>query len=74
MTMTTTDSRGLGARLRKGFTDARWFWNGVTGADAYERYVAHHARHHPGEEPMSAKDFWREKYADMERNPKSRCC
>ncbi|MCB1300998.1 MAG: YbdD/YjiX family protein [Tetrasphaera sp.] len=52
----------------------RWFWSGVTGADAYDRYCAHLQRVHPGCPLPTKSDFWREKYAEMERNPKSRCC
>lgn len=52
----------------------RWYWRGVTGADAYERYVAHLQRTHPDAPVPSEKQFWRDKYDDMERNPKTRCC
>jgi uncharacterized short protein YbdD (DUF466 family) len=37
---------------------------GVTGDDAYEKYVAHLARTSPGEEPLSAQAFFR---AQMEQ-------
>lgn len=52
----------------------RWYFRGITGADAYERYVAHLQRTHPDAEIPSEKQFWRDKYAEMDRNPKSRCC
>ncbi|GMA39214.1 YbdD/YjiX family protein [Mobilicoccus caccae] len=52
----------------------RWYFRGITGADAYERYVAHLRRTHPDAEIPSEKQFWRDKYAEMDRNPKSRCC
>lgn len=54
--------------------DARWFWRGMTGADAYERYVAHLRREHPDAPVPSEADFWRDKYAEQERNPTTRCC
>nr|WP_277628322.1 YbdD/YjiX family protein [Arsenicicoccus dermatophilus] len=53
---------------------ARWYWRGVTGADAYERYVAHLTREHPDAPVPSEREFWRQKYADQERHPTSRCC
>ncbi|RYG79099.1 YbdD/YjiX family protein [bacterium] len=31
---------------------------GVTGDDAYEKYVAHHERSQPGLPPMSAAEFY----------------
>lgn len=50
------------------------FISGVTGADAYERYVDHLRRVHP-ETPVPTRDrFWRDKYAEQERNPGARCC
>lgn len=61
-------------RVNSAARSLRWLWNGVTGADAYERYCAHLSRTHPGQDPPTKRDFWREKYADMDRNPKSRCC
>lgn len=32
---------------------------GVTGDDAYEKYLAHMARAEPGTTPLSARDFFR---------------
>ncbi len=32
---------------------------GVTGDDAYEKYVAHLARTSPGEKPLSAQAFFK---------------
>ena len=37
---------------------------GVTGDDAYEKYVAHLQRAEPSQQPMSEKDFFR---AQMEQ-------
>jgi uncharacterized short protein YbdD (DUF466 family) len=45
----------------------------VSGDDAYERYAAHHAAEHAGEELMTRKDFFtdrqRQKWTGV-----SRCC
>lgn len=60
--------------LGKTLSTARWYWRGVTGADAYERYVDHLRRTHPGAPIPTERDFWRQKYADQERHPTSRCC
>src|SRR3990172_2422921 len=32
----------------------------LTGEDAYERYLAHHAEHHPDQSPLSRGDFFRQ--------------
>lgn len=47
------------------------FVSGVTGAD---RYVEHLQRVHPERPVPSRADFWREHYAQQERNPGTRCC
>ncbi|MCH8613369.1 YbdD/YjiX family protein [Arsenicicoccus dermatophilus] len=60
--------------LASALRTARWYWRGVTGADAYERYVAHLTREHPDAPVPSEREFWRQKYADQERHPTSRCC
>ncbi len=60
--------------LVEGVRQAGRWWSGVTGADAYERYVAHLARQHPGQEPPTRAQFWRDKYAEQDRNPRQRCC
>ncbi|GAB77355.1 Protein of unknown function [Austwickia chelonae] len=62
------------ARLRRATGAFRWWCNGVTGADAYDRYVDHLRRHHPDAQIPTKRQFWRDKYDEMERNPKTRCC
>ena len=62
------------ASARRTIGALRWYWRGVTGADAYERYVAYLQRTCPDALVPSQKQFWRDKYEDMERNPKARCC
>lgn len=52
----------------------RWFFTSLMGDGAYATYVAHHRRTHPGVEPLTEREFWREKMADQDRNPGSRCC
>ncbi|WP_307498625.1 YbdD/YjiX family protein [Arthrobacter woluwensis] len=57
-----------GARsLRRGI-------RGVLGADAYEKYLEFHAAHHPGHEPLSEAEFWRDRTDRQDRNPQGRCC
>lgn len=76
-TMTSNGGRAGGdviEQVRRGVRGLRWYWRGVTGADAYERYVAHLRRHHPGCEVPTERQFWKDKYAEQESNPKTRCC
>ena len=53
---------------------AGWrFIRTVSGDDAYERYLAHHAAHHTGEPLMTPKEYFcerqRQKWTGV-----SRCC
>ena len=55
---------------------ARAVWSALrrlSGDDAYERYLSHHAQAHPGEPPLSRKAFYmseqQRKWATI-----NRCC
>ncbi|OFT24429.1 MULTISPECIES: YbdD/YjiX family protein [unclassified Arthrobacter] len=50
------------------------FFSGVVGADKYHRYVEHFQRVHPGEEPLSEKEWWRQYHDFQDKNPGARCC
>ncbi len=60
--------------VRRGAAGLSWWWRGVVGADAYERYVAHLRAHHPEAPIPTERQFWKDKYAEMDRNPQTRCC
>ena len=66
--------QGLLARAQEGARTVRWFVRGVTRADRYDRYVDHLRRTHPELPVPSEREFWAEHYAEMERNPTTRCC
>ena len=52
----------------------RWYMTTLMGDTAYATYTAHHRREHPGEEPMTERQFWRQRMDDQDRNPGARCC
>ena len=52
----------------------RWYMTTLMGDTAYATNVAHHGRVHPGEEPLTERQFWRQKMDDQDRNPGARCC
>jgi len=52
----------------------RWYVTNLMGDSAYATYVAHQRRQHPDEEPMTERQFWRQKMDDQDRNPGARCC
>ena len=51
-----------------------WRWlRAVSGDDAYERYLAHHAGAHPEREPLDRRTFFRERETAAWAKVK-RCC
>ena len=52
----------------------RWYMTTLMGDTAYATYVAHHRRQHPDEEPLTERQFWRQRMDDQDRNPGARCC
>ncbi|MHB8838808.1 MAG: YbdD/YjiX family protein [Gemmatimonadaceae bacterium] len=46
----------------------------IIGVPDYEAYVAHVRSAHPGQEPMSERDFNRERLSARYSRPGSRCC
>ncbi len=46
---------------------------GVTGDDAYDKYLAHHERTHPDQTPMTAGEFFQAQL-DQKWNCVSGCC
>lgn len=52
----------------------RWYVTNLMGDSAYATYVAHQRRQHPDREPMTERQFWRQKMDDQDRNPGARCC
>jgi len=45
----------------------------LSGDDAYERYLAHHAEHHPDAPPLSREDFFKQ-WQDNKWKGVKRCC
>jgi uncharacterized short protein YbdD (DUF466 family) len=61
------------ARLRTAARQAWHFLRQLSGDDAYERYLQHHGRAHPGERAMSRREYIR--FRDEQKwNRISRCC
>lgn len=60
--------------LRRVARGTAWYVTSVMGDRAYADYVAHHRGVHPGEEPLSEREFWRDRHRRQERDPSGRCC
>lgn len=57
---------------RRWWQALRWYVRGVTGADAYDKYLVWARR--SGVTPMSERDFWRDQTDRQEHDPQARCC
>jgi uncharacterized short protein YbdD (DUF466 family) len=55
--------------VRSGLRLLRWYVRELFGETAYERYLDHHGRHHPGEPVLSRREF-----EDCRTKPAVRCC
>jgi uncharacterized short protein YbdD (DUF466 family) len=62
------------ARLRRAVAGALWYAREVLGESAYDHYLAHQRRHHPGEPVLSRRQFERRRLDRMEVRPGQRCC
>ncbi|MGZ4662326.1 MAG: YbdD/YjiX family protein [Arthrobacter sp.] len=50
------------------------YLSGVLGADAYQKYVEHHRNSGHQGEPMTVREFWRDRTDRQDSNPQGRCC
>ena len=62
------------AVLGRAWRAVRWYVTSVMGDNAYQIYLDHHRRTHPGEPVLSEREFWRERTDEQERSPQGRCC
>lgn len=69
-----TPLRALCARVGEAGRGIRWYVTNLMGDNAYVTYLAHHRRTHAAEEPLTERQFWRQKMDDQDRNPGARCC
>lgn len=59
------------AQALRGFSR---YLQGVMGADAYRKYLEHHAGAGHGTPPMDERAFWRDRTDRQDTNPQGRCC
>ncbi|MCV7063183.1 YbdD/YjiX family protein [Mycolicibacterium vaccae] len=62
------------ASTRAALGQLGWYCKSLMGDNHYQRYLDHHARTHPGEPPMSEREYWRHRHAAADANPGARCC
>jgi uncharacterized short protein YbdD (DUF466 family) len=72
---TVSGALAAGAAVREAARRLRRIWLQVIGAPDYERYLAHHAAHHPDTPPMSERDYVKLFIERKYNGPgASRCC
>ncbi|WP_235929008.1 YbdD/YjiX family protein [Marisediminicola senii] len=69
----TRASAAIGA-IARAARGLRWYVRELMGDSRYERYVAHLAATHPGAPVPTERQFWRDRHAEEDANPSSRCC
>ena len=62
------------ARLRQAVAGALWYAREVLGENAYDHYLAHQRRDHPGEPVLSRREFECRRLDQLEVRPSPRGC
>lgn len=62
------------AGLARAWASACWYVQSVMGDRDYERYLAHHASTNGESTPLTEREYWRQRFAEQDRNPQGRCC
>ena len=65
---------GLLHSLAGAFRGFARYLRGVMGADAYQKYLEHHAEAGLGRPPLDERAFWRDRTDSQDSNPQGRCC
>ncbi|RMI34973.1 YbdD/YjiX family protein [Nocardia stercoris] len=66
--------RGPAGAALRGVRSVVRYLNAILGGEDYTRYLDHMRRNHPGRPALSEREYWRERHAASERDPKTRCC
>lgn len=58
----------------RGLAAVNKYFRGVFGEDAYEKYLEHHQATGCATDPMTVREFWKDKMDRQDANPEGRCC
>lgn len=50
------------------------YLGGILGADAYKKYLEHHASSGHAGPPLTEREFWRDRTDRQDASPQQRCC
>jgi uncharacterized short protein YbdD (DUF466 family) len=62
------------ARVGPAVGRALWYLREVMGENAYEHYLDHRRRTHPGEPVLPRGEFERRRMHELDDHPRARCC
>ncbi|SNU02066.1 Uncharacterized short protein YbdD, DUF466 family [Ruaniaceae bacterium KH17] len=62
------------ATLVKAWQSFTWYVHQLMGDSAYDNYLARHRVVHPDHEPMTKREFWRDRVQFDETNHSTGCC
>jgi uncharacterized short protein YbdD (DUF466 family) len=65
-----TPARRVGAAAGR----ALWYLREVMGENAYDHYLEHRRRTHPGEPVLPRGEFERRRMDELDDHPRARCC
>ncbi|WP_309107049.1 YbdD/YjiX family protein [Arthrobacter sp.] len=60
--------------VKAGFRGFAQYLGALVGADAYRKYLEHHAASGHDGPPLSEREFWRDRTDRQDNNPQGRCC
>ncbi|MGX9902236.1 YbdD/YjiX family protein [Arthrobacter sp. SA17] len=60
--------------VKAGFRGFARYLGALVGADAYRKYLEHHAASGHEGPPLSEREFWRDRTDRQDSNPQGRCC
>lgn len=60
--------------VRRALGEAWHVARGIAGETAYEQYLEHRRRYHPGEAVLGEREFWRQHIDRGDTDPGARCC
>ncbi|MBK8447287.1 MAG: YbdD/YjiX family protein [Micropruina sp.] len=60
--------------LARGWRTLSGFVGDLLGDSAYDRYVQRHRVQHPGQPPLDARAWWRQRADAAESAVQERCC
>ncbi|ETY71303.1 CstA-like transporter-associated (seleno)protein [Bifidobacterium moukalabense] len=66
--------RRLAAALTRAWRGVVWYMREISGEARYDHYLERFASEHPGERPLSEKEFLRAREAYDKEHPNTSCC